>query len=113
MVIPHFRKGQVNGEIAVLGITNSVKKKPPVSGNIYQGGSYGADDCDFKRMEAAWVRRNRIMASVQGCFLLINLRSDRRQLQIFNGLSDSLWIWMDAYEHCKSPLTAKTGVRVP
>ena len=42
-----------NGEIAVLGITKSVKKKPPVSGIIYQGGSYGADDCDFKRMEAA------------------------------------------------------------
>jgi len=42
MVIPHFRKGQVNGEIAVLGITKSVKKKPPVSGIIYQGGSYGA-----------------------------------------------------------------------
>jgi hypothetical protein len=59
MVIPHFRKGQVNEEIAVLGITKSVKKKQPVSGNIYQGGSYGADDCDFKRMEAAWVRRNR------------------------------------------------------
>ena len=53
MVIPHFRKGQVNGEIAVLGITKSVKKKPPVSGIIYQGGSYGADDRDFKRMEAA------------------------------------------------------------
>ena len=32
MVIPHFRKGQVNGEIAVLGITKSVNKKPPVSG---------------------------------------------------------------------------------
>ena len=31
MVIPHFRKGQVNGEIAVLGITKSVKKKPPAS----------------------------------------------------------------------------------
>ena len=55
MVIPHFRKGQVNGETAVLGITKSVKKKPPVSGIIYQGGSYGADDCDFKRMEAARV----------------------------------------------------------
>ena len=52
MVIPHFRKGQVNGEIAVLGITKSVKKKPPVSGIVYQGGSYGEDDCDFKRMEA-------------------------------------------------------------
>ena len=55
MVIPHFRKGQVNGEIAVLGITKSVKKKPPVSGTIYQGGSYGADVRDFKRMEAARV----------------------------------------------------------
>jgi len=53
MVIPHFRKGQVNGEIAVLGITKSVKKKPPVAGVILQGGSYGADDRDFKRMEAA------------------------------------------------------------
>ena len=53
MVIPHFRKGQVNGEIAVLGITKSVKKKPPVSGIIYQGGSCGADDCDFKKIEAA------------------------------------------------------------
>jgi hypothetical protein len=39
--------------MAVLGITKSVKKKPPASGIIYQGGSYGADDCDFKRMEAA------------------------------------------------------------
>ena len=36
MVIPHFRKGQVNGEIAVLGITKSVKKKPPVAGVILQ-----------------------------------------------------------------------------
>ena len=34
MVIPHFRKGQVNGEIAVLGITKSVKKTPPVLGII-------------------------------------------------------------------------------
>jgi len=32
MVIPHFRKRQVNGVIAVLGITKSVKKKPPASG---------------------------------------------------------------------------------
>jgi len=55
MVIPHFRQGDVNAEIAVLGITKSVKKKPPVSGIIYQGGSYGADDCDFKRMGAARV----------------------------------------------------------
>ena len=55
MVIPHFRQGQVNAKIAVLGITKSVKKKPPVSGIIYQGGSYGADDCDSKRMEAARV----------------------------------------------------------
>ena len=53
MVIPHFRQGQANAEIAVLGITKSVKKKPPVLGIIYQGGSYGADDCDFKQMEAA------------------------------------------------------------
>ena len=55
MVIPQFRKGQVNGEIAVLGITKSVKKKPPVSGIIYQASFYGADDSDFKRMEAAGV----------------------------------------------------------
>ena len=55
MAIPHFRKGQVNREIAVLGITKSVKKKPPVSCIIYQGGSHGADDSDFKRMEAAGV----------------------------------------------------------
>jgi hypothetical protein len=53
MVIPHFRKGQVNGEIAVLGITKSVKKKPPASG-IYQDGSYDADDCDFKMMEGGF-----------------------------------------------------------
>ena len=52
MVIPHFRKGLVNGEIAVLGITKSVKKKPPVAGIIYQAGSYSADDSDFKRMNA-------------------------------------------------------------
>ena len=31
MVIPHFRKGQVNGEIAVLGITKSVKKDTRVT----------------------------------------------------------------------------------
>jgi hypothetical protein len=37
MVIPHFRKGQVNGEIVVLGITKSVKKKPPVLGIILPG----------------------------------------------------------------------------
>ena len=37
----------------MLGITKSVKKKPPVSGITYQGGSYGAVDCDFKRMGAA------------------------------------------------------------
>jgi hypothetical protein len=30
MVIPHFRKGQINREIAVLGITKSVKKDPRV-----------------------------------------------------------------------------------
>jgi len=50
MVIPHFRKGQVNGEIAVLGITKSVKKKPPAS-EVYEGGFSGADDCDFKKEE--------------------------------------------------------------
>ena len=50
MVIPHFRKGQVNGEIAVLVITKSVKKKPPASGIIYQGGPYGADGCDYRRV---------------------------------------------------------------
>jgi len=42
MVIPHFRKGQINREIAVLGITKSVKKDPRD-----QNCSCGAHDCDF------------------------------------------------------------------
>jgi hypothetical protein len=53
MVIPHFRKGQVNGEIAVLGITKSVKKKPPVSGIIYEGGSYA----QMTVISKGWKRR--------------------------------------------------------
>ena len=52
MVIPYFRKAQVNGKFAVLGITKSVKKKLPHREST-KTVPMGQMTVIFKMMEAA------------------------------------------------------------
>jgi hypothetical protein len=54
MAIPHFRKAKLIGRLRCWGSQNLSKRNRPYRESSTRG-SYGADVCDFKRMEAARV----------------------------------------------------------